>query len=152
MLDHHDSRTWSDDDGGGLVVDGHGPVVLGQPHHQLRVAMPAVLLLLLLLVVQRVVVAPVRVVVVRSHLLLLLQLGLLLLLLLLEMRRHGREGHDAALFTRIVAAVQDKDITPPLDRYELPCLFTCGYAGIVVVSCSSSRQTLRTGYVRPLSK
>ena len=22
-----DSRTWSDDDGGGLVVDGHGPVV-----------------------------------------------------------------------------------------------------------------------------
>ena len=114
-----DSRTWSDDDGGGLVVDGHRPVVLGQPHHQLRVAVPAMrlrpMLLLLLLVVQRVVVAPVRVVVVRSHLLLLLLLQLGLLLLLLEMRRHGREGHDAALFTRTVAAVQDKDITPPLD-------------------------------------
>lgn len=68
--DHHDDdeegkrarsfdlRTWADDDGGGLVVDGHGPVVLGQADpHQLRVVL---MLLLVLLLLMQGVVTPVR--------------------------------------------------------------------------------------------
>ena len=116
-----DLRTWPDDHGGGLVVDGHGPVVLGEAHHQLRVVpLPLLLVMLLLLLLMEGVVSPVRVrrvevmmrVVMMRHLLLVLLLLLLhlgLLLLMLEMRRHCRKGHAAVA---AAAAARDKEITP----------------------------------------